>query len=631
MPPEAGPPRRLTRSALAVLAVLLLVAAGFLLTRRLSDQSDSIATSQRTTRPDAEQKHASVSSAVSDNDFLGSQQCASCHAEISAAYQSHPMANSISRVTGLPPGSENSSRLVPGKTRRYEVVLDGEQLFHKDEMFDADGKVIYSQAVRMDYIVGSGRRAFAYLYQQGDLLFQSPLNWYSLDAKWDLSPGYRPDDERRFRRRITDDCLSCHAGEVAAAGRGLNRYQQPAFSELSIGCERCHGPGKHHVEFHRSPGRHDLESDPVVNPARLAIAERESVCNQCHLQSAARILRDGHSEFDFRPGEKFEDIWSALDAGTDVSEDGRTRAVNHVQQMRDSRCYVASEHRLGCISCHDPHRLPAEQEKDAFYRTQCLNCHTDSSCSDPMPDRLAKNDSCIACHMPRRASNNISHITQTDHRVLRIPADTKSPDEMKSEESNSFQLRFFDDAHLRLAEWERSRALGVGVWSYLSKKGKQAPSQLEGLLKSSLSTHPDDGLVLSTLGALAMQQQRSVAARAWLKKAQSLPETEEAAVAGLLELSYQEADWARALEYVDRCLEIDPGHPGYHAIRADCLENSGRLSDAILAAEKSLELDPTRIPVREWLANAYEKDQRLPEAAAMREIVRRMQSAKVPE
>ena len=86
-----------------------------------------------------------------------------------------------------------------------------------------------------------------------------------------------------------------------------------------------------------------------------------------------------------------------------------------------------------------------------------------------------------------------------------------------------------------------------------------------------------------------------------------------------------------ASEFVDRCLEIDSGHPGYHAIRADVLMNFGRLKEGITAGEKSLELDPTRIPVRAWLANAYEKDGRKADADAMREIVRRMQTAKVPE
>ena len=558
--------------------------------------------------------------------FVGSSQCATCHAEISAAYETHPMANSVSRVTDLPIGSEHAPQTVAGLTRQYKVVMHDGQMFHHDEMFDATGKSIFNQAIRMDYVVGSGRRAFAYLSQQGELMFQSPLNWYAQDAKWDLSPGYQPDDERRFRRRITDDCLSCHAGLVAAVKDSPNRYQQPAFLEMSIGCEKCHGPGKPHIAFHQAGIDMSDRTDPIVNPRHLDSGERESVCNQCHLQSAARIPRYGHSEFDFRPGQKFEENWTAFDMGTDISADGRTRAVNHVQQMRDSRCYAESEGRLGCISCHDPHRLPPEDAKNAFYRQQCLKCHASDDCIETMPHRIERDDSCIVCHMPRRDSNNISHVTQTDHRILRQAVEGSG-----TKQQGKVQLRFFDGAHNRMPEWEQNRAMGVAIWSYLSKKGQQSPPDLERLLESALAFHPSDGLALSTLGALAMQLGRTEQAVQYLTQAQNVPLAEESAVAGLLDLSYQQANWAKSLAYVDRCIEIDPGHPGYHAIRADVLMNSGRLKEGITAAEKSLELDPTRIPVRAWLANAYEKDGRKADADAMREIVRRMQTAKVPK
>ena len=562
--------------------------------------------------------------------FVGSRQCASCHSEISAAYEKHPMANSISRVTGLPKGSEEASQIIPGIQRRYEVVMQAGQMFHRDEMFDAEGQSIFDQSVRMDYVVGSGRRAFAYLTQQGELMFQSPLNWYSQAAKWDLSPGYRPDDARRFRRRIADDCLSCHAGLVAAVENATNRYQQSAFLEMSIGCEKCHGPGQPHIDFHMAKSEPTSDSggnsDPIVNPGRLDIVARESVCNQCHLQSAARIPRYGHSEFDFRPGQKFEETWTAFDAGSDVSDDGRTRAVNHVQQMRDSRCYIASEAQLGCISCHDPHRLPAEEEQDNFYRQQCMKCHTAETCTEAAPKRVERDDSCIACHMPHRDSNNISHVTQTDHRIMRRPEESTN-----NNSTGSVQLRFFDNAHRRMPDWEQNRAMGVAIWSWLMKKGQQSPLDLTSLLEPALAVHSDDGLVLSTLGAFAIQQGRTEMAVKYLTEAQKTPAAEEVAVAGLLDIFYQQGHWGKSLEYVDRCIEIDPGHPGYHAVRADILKNSRRLKDGILEAEKSIALDPTILPVRNWLANAYENDGRDSDAQAMREIVRRMQAAKVPE
>ena len=622
---KSGNTGRLPGIAVCTAGILLLITVVWFSRRAdrgILAERTAISSSETAADSAIESKH----DALDSSQLVSSSQCAGCHAEISAAYQLHPMAHSISRVTTLPAGSEDASLTVPGRTRQYEVVMRDGKMFHQDEMCDAEGQVIFEQSVEMDYAVGSGRRAFAYLSQQGDLMFQSPLNWYSQAAKWDLSPGYRPDDERRFRRRITDDCLSCHAGRVASVENMPNRYQQPAFLEMSIGCEKCHGPGKPHIDFHQSQVRVAGGTDPIVNPGHLGIVQRESVCNQCHLQSVARIPRYGHSEFDFRPGQKFEENWTAFDAGTDIGEDGRTRAVNHVQQMRDSRSDVDSKQSLGCISCHDPHRLPAEHEKDSWYRQKCLECHKSDDCTESPLLRQEQADSCIACHMPHRDSNNISHVTQTDHRILR-----KAIDAAVSEKKENPQLRFFDGAHERMETWEQNRAMGIAIFSFLSKKGQKSPPELLTYLESALVVHPADGLALSALGALALQHGRTELAVRYLTRAQDVPLAEEAAVSGLLDIFYRQARWEESLKYVDRCLELDPGHSGYHAIRADALMNSGRLREGIVAAETSIALDPTRIEVRLWLASAYEKDAGISDATAMREIVRRMQTAALPE
>ena len=130
----------------------------------------------------------------------------------------------------------------------------------------------------------------------------SPLNWYSSSGEWDLAPSYDRDDARRFSRRATDDCLGCHTGRIAALAHSVDRYEGRPFHEVAIGCERCHGPGLSHVEFQLAGNAESEKIVPIVNPASLDPAERESVCYQCHLQ-AERVSRPGRSDLDFRPGE----------------------------------------------------------------------------------------------------------------------------------------------------------------------------------------------------------------------------------------------------------------------------------------------------------------------------------------
>ena len=509
---------------------------------------------------------------------------------------------------------------IESKTRTHVVSVENGRMWHREQMFDLAGNEIYDQSYSMRYVVGSGRRAKAYLHQRGDLLLMSPLNWYSQERKWDFAPSYAPDDYRRFDRRVTEDCLGCHSGRVASLGRGLNRYHEPAFREESIGCENCHGPGKDHIAFYRSGGT-DPAADPIVNPAELEPARRESVCYQCHLPGAVRVPRHGRSHLDFRPGMRFDEIWTVLadDAARDAK--GRSRAVSHVQQMRSSRCYTASGERLGCISCHDPHRVPAESERVAFYRNRCNACHHDAGCSVPLMERAEKENSCIACHMPPLGTTNISHVTQTDHRVLKS-YDAASESSPAAKEDS---LTFFDDAHLRLAGWERDRALGLGAYLYLSRSGRDLPAPLIRKLDDVLKTVPEDGEVLTTLGAIALDHERLDLARDYFERARAIPAAKEAALGGLLKVYYLSSNWNEALACAEWLVKLNPGDYRAQAMRADVLVHLGRLPEGIAAAETALRFNPTLVELRRTLVGWYRDAGETEESQRQREILDRME------
>jgi hypothetical protein len=492
-------------------------------------------------------------------------------------------------------------------------------------MFDKDEQLIYDQAVAMDYVVGSGQRALAYLHRQGDLLFQSPLNWYTQTEKWDLAPGYAPDDPRRFRRRVTDDCMACHTGRVDASTRGLNRFHESSFLEMGIGCENCHGPGADHVAFHESAGDITQSIDPIVNPARLTHAAQQSICSQCHLNADARITRPGRSHLDFRPGMLLEDIWTVLDAGVNVSESGASKTVNHVQQMTSSVCYASSQPKMTCTSCHNPHSHPAEDQRQDYYRKRCLTCHQSDDCSTDHTARDAVSDSCIDCHMPNRGSSNISHVSQTDHRILR------SYDSEENNTRSSSTLVFMDNMHQRLPDWEASRAMGAAAWIHLGKQGQQAPASLADLLVPALQHVPNDAGALTVLGSLARQHGRLELAAHYLEQALQTPEGEESAVSGLLDIHYLSGNWQKAAELAEHAIRLDPSNPGFHAIKADALIHLGKLDEAIQAGEKALELNPSLTDVRQWLVDAYRTAGDTAKHQSAAETLERVRSAKIPQ
>ena len=591
-------------------------------------------------------------------DFVGTRRCAECHREIAASFAAHPMGRSAEAVSAPaeflkshPPNDVLGDRWV------YGVRTDGDILTHHEWMEDRAGETIYDVARTMAYAVGSGKRAIAFLHPVsgkpdategtgsagGTLLRMSPLNWYSDAGKWDFAPGYTKSDPRRFDRRITDECLSCHVGRVDESGAGQNLYAGKPFHEVAIGCENCHGPGRAHVEAAATMGDGAKLRETIVNPDRLEPGRRDAVCYQCHLQAAARVPRRGRSDFDFRPGMELSDVWTHFDAGSDVAEDGKMRSVNQVQQMRESRCYLASEGRLGCVSCHDPHSVPEPSRKLAHYRDRCRSCHTpEKDCTEQGDRRQAVEDSCIACHMPTRGAQNVAHISLTDHRVLRRPevAAASQPSELAET-----MLRFFDHSDRRLPADEQRRAIGLGLGQYFSRKGTLPPAELIQTLIESLgpvgqadgsgssaggSVSNEDGEVLVAIASMAQQRSDFATALAYFERASRVPGFTEPAFSGLMDLYALQERWGDVIAAGDRLLRIDPEDFRARALRGQALVATGKAAEGFQEVERALELHPSLLPLREWLIGAYRKADRSADADRHQAILDRLRDAGPP-
>ena len=63
------------------------------------------------------------------------------------------------------------------------------------------------------YVVGSGHRAFGYLVQIGNYLFQSPISYQTQEKAWIMAPGYEGNPTPDFNRPVGFECLLCHSGK----------------------------------------------------------------------------------------------------------------------------------------------------------------------------------------------------------------------------------------------------------------------------------------------------------------------------------------------------------------------------------------------------------------------------------
>lgn len=147
-------------------------------------------------------------------------------------------------------------------------------------------------------------------------------------------------------------CFQCHStGTVSFSPEaGI----QPR--ELGVTCESCHGPGANHVA---KPSRINIVQPKMYNGAGV-----NALCGNCHRQPP-------------KPGEdtNWSDAWNARHQPLSFSQ---------------SACFLKSEGRMTCFTCHDPHGS-APTRRDA-----CKGCHEQPKHRRP----VASSQHCDTCHMP---------------------------------------------------------------------------------------------------------------------------------------------------------------------------------------------------------------------------------------
>jgi formate-dependent nitrite reductase cytochrome c552 subunit len=222
---------------------------------------------------------------------------------------------------------------------------------------------------------------------------------------WDLSTGLppRPPDEDEYlgKKMVVRDgvrrCLYCHTTNLHAILHEVG----PEAADRSIGCERCHGPGGHHLAA-VDAGFSDLA---IASPGRASAAEINTLCGKCHSMHHADAI----------DAPRTDPIWVRFQSIT----------------MTWSRCYTESDGALSCVTCHDPHR--DRETSAAANEARCLSCHSPSPSartSGPAPpDRPAPpsgalpaakrcpvnpSRGCIDCHMPKTWRED-THSLKTDH------------------------------------------------------------------------------------------------------------------------------------------------------------------------------------------------------------------------
>jgi predicted CXXCH cytochrome family protein len=266
-----------------------------------------------------------------------------------------------------------------------------------------------------------GQRWF-HLYPNENIRYDDILHWTKLNQNWNFM------------------CAECHSTGLRKNYDAAEDRYATTWTEISVGCEACHGQGSNHVAwahsqenwlpFNRSkdPAKgllatfderkgvvwsHDPRSGKVQRNLTPTFLRKEvEACGRCHAR------RSEISE-DWAPGQWLRQTHVIVNPlGRDVYwADGQIRDVeepyNYVP-FKQSKMFAAG---VTCSDCHNPH---SGKLRVAGYGV-CLQCHSSETYAGTKHSHHKQANAepnCVSCHMPARTYMVID--PRHDH-SMRIP------------------------------------------------------------------------------------------------------------------------------------------------------------------------------------------------------------------
>ena len=522
--------------------------------------------------------------------YVGDSACTTCHAAETAAYRQHAMSRSFHRWTAAdrvePP---LDSGIVHDRTGLvYTIVEDDGQLFQVEYVPGPAGRRLHELRRRIDWVTGSGAIARTYFTEENGRLFQLPLTWYRRTG-WDFSPGYQLNNAR-FDRSLADRCVACHSSYPEPLPFLEGKYET---LRPGIGCERCHGPGALHTEERSArPASAIPDSaydNTIVNPARLPLARRMDVCEQCHVHTAVSVLREGKDAFSFMPSQALRDHWAFFKVA------GSIDIVSHADRLRQSACFLATRSTskpLECATCHNPHEPPADAER----RNQpCQTCHT----SDALQTRLARSSSlaehapsadCVSCHMPRTEERGVPHGSFTDHWIRVTSRDAEAANAPRAAGA---PIEPYFDRDRSGPEAEIYRGMGGVLYATLASDAR-ALERAAGTLGRALGADTTRGEALFLLGAAYEQLGRTADATRVLERSVTRDSTHPDRLRALAHGYRMDGRAPAEVEALyQRALSLQPALAWIRAEYADFLQSAGQRGEAIAEYRKALAEQPS--------------------------------------
>jgi len=350
--------------------------------------------------------------------YVGTERCAGCHAAETAAWRPSNHARAMQLATeSTVLGDFNGATLEHrGKTWRFSRRADRFVVSAEGpdgEMHDYEVAYTFGVAPLQQYLVPFPGGRLQALSAGWDV---QKKRWFHVDPRGAAAPT----DWLHWSgpaQNWNGMCADCHSTNVQKNYDPDSDSYRTTWSEVSVGCEACHGPGSLHVAWADKPEakRPKVENAALVTrTSRLSGQELADRCAACHARRAqfkdqgvaGGELLDRYLPVLLSPGLFHAD-------GQILDEDFEWQAFSQ------SKMYAFG---VRCTDCHDVHSGKRLAEGNAL----CTRCH-EADAYDAPSHHFHKAEwqgtpsaavLCVSCHMPGQ-DYMVVHLRR-DH-SLRIP------------------------------------------------------------------------------------------------------------------------------------------------------------------------------------------------------------------
>lgn len=398
--------------------------------------------------------------------YVGSESCKSCHLTAYNDWRKSHHYHAMALATDSTMRGKFDTQLTDSHGTVHKLYKkDGKFMAYTDgadgNMHEFEIKYVFGYTPLQQYLVEFDRGRLQTL----------PLTWNTEDENWYYMPdsvykGQNIDHTNWLHwtnqaQNWNSMCAECHSTNLQKGYDYQNDSYQTTYSEISVGCESCHGAGSKHLDWANLPDYTQKQQPNMGLEVKTSGLNAEDFVNRCVRCHSRKSYLD-----DFKPEAQsiFDHMLPMLPGEPNWFIDGQIKEEDYVYaSFLQSKMY----HRdIKCSDCHNVHSGERLLEGNKL----CLQCHNKDVYDTPqhhhhktegMTGKAVISESglkfdvgsgaqCVNCHMPGRYYMGVDYRNDHSFRVPRPDLSIKydvpnACTQCHADQNNQWALRYVNE------------------------------------------------------------------------------------------------------------------------------------------------------------------------------------------